>query len=128
MASLAGKVVVLYFYPKDGTPGCTVEAQQFASQHANLEDAGAVIVGVSSDDNESHRQFAQEHALPFVLLADEDRTIAKAYGVGGFLGLNRRVTYLIDRDGKIAKIYPSVSPKEHAREILADVRALSSGD
>lgn len=124
LADLRGKVVVLYFYPKDGTPGCTTEAQQFSASYAEFEARGAVVLGVSTDSGESHRSFAEEHTLPFLLLSDEDRSLAKAYGVGGFLGMSKRVTILIAEDGKIARIYPSVNPDEHAAEILRDIDAL----
>ncbi len=124
LAELRGKVVVLYFYPKDGTPGCTTEARQFSASHAEFASRGAVVLGVSTDDGDSHRSFAEEHTLPFLLLSDEDRTLAKAYGVGGFLGMSKRVTFLIGKDGKIARVYPSVNPDEHAAEILRDIDAL----
>ncbi len=124
LSQFRDQVVVLYFYPKDGTPGCTTEAKQFSAQHQSLEESGAVVLGVSADDNRSHRRFAEEHSLPFLLLPDTEREIAQAYGVGSFLGMTKRVTYLIDREGKIAKIYPSVSPKEHAEQILRDIERL----
>lgn len=125
LEKLRGKVVVLYFYPKDGTPGCTTEAEGFASEHDAIAEAGAVILGVSTDDNDSHRKFATDHGLPFLLLPDTDRTLADAYGVGGMLGMTARVTYLIDRQGKIAKIYPNVHPKDHAAEVLDEIARLS---
>lgn len=126
LAALQGRLVVLYFYPKDGTPGCTVEAQEFAENYTALSALGVVVLGVSTDDNESHQQFAEEHNLPFLLLPDPKRALAKAYGVGGMFGMSKRVTYLISAAGKIAKVYPSVTPSEHAEEILADARALAS--
>lgn len=125
LSDLRGKAVILYFYPKDDTPGCTTEARNFAARHQELEDSGAVVLGVSSDDNESHQSFAEEHGLPFLLLPDPERSIAQAYGVGSFLGMTSRVTYLIDREGKVAKVYPSVDPDVHAEEILKDLRALN---
>lgn len=125
LSELRGNAVILYFYPKDDTPGCTTEALNFAAQHQDLRDSGAVVLGVSSDDNESHRRFAQEHGLPFLLLPDTERAIAQAYGIGSFLGMTSRVTYLIDRDGKVAKVYPSVDPNIHADEISKDLRALN---
>lgn len=124
LGELRGKIVVLYFYPKDGTPGCTTEAQQFSAAYAEFEGRGAVVLGVSTDDGDSHRSFAEEHTLPFLLLSDEDRTLAKAYGVGGFLGMSKRVTFLIGKDGKVARVYPSVNPDEHAAEILRDIDSL----
>lgn len=125
LSDLRGKVVILYFYPKDNTPGCTTEARNFAQEYQDLEQAGAVVLGVSSDDNESHRRFAEEHGLPFLLLPDTERSIAEAYGVGSFLGMTSRVTYLIDRKGKIAKVYPSVDPNTHAERILEDLESLN---
>lgn len=118
LEKLRGKVVVLYFYPKDGTPGCTAEAQGFAAEYESLENQGAVVLGVSTDDSDSHRKFAEEHGLPFYLIPDTDRALAEAYGVGSTFGMTSRVTYIIDRAGKIARVYPNVQPKEHAKEIL----------
>lgn len=126
LAALRGKVVVLYFYPKDNTPGCTAEAQGFRDDHPALEKAGAVILGVSSQDNESHQKFAEEHGLPFLLLPDEEKKIAALYGVGTFLGYMDRVTFVIDREGKIFKVYEKVSPKNHAAEIAEDLKQLES--
>ncbi len=124
LSALRGKVIVLYFYPKDGTSGCTTEAQGFRDEKQSLDAAGAVVLGVSADDNESHRGFAREQGLPFLLLPDTEHAIAEAYGVGSFLGMPSRVTYLIDRQGKIARVYPSVEPQAHAKEIVRDLEAL----
>ncbi len=118
---LRGKKVVLYFYPKDNTPGCTVEAQGFRDAHQTYQSRDVVVIGVSTQDNESHREFAEEHGLPFLLIPDEERAIAKSYGVGSMLGMSKRVTFLIGPDGKVKKVYESVSPKEHAAELLADL-------
>ena len=123
LTTLKGKFVIVYFYPRDGTPGCTAEAKGFAKQSSNLESAGAVVIGVSSDDAESHREFADEYGLPFYLVADTERTVAQAYGVGSFLGMTSRVTFLIDPKGIIAKVYPDVSPKDHAQELLKDIHS-----
>lgn len=128
LSALRGKAVVLYFYPKDGTPGCTVEAQAFKSEAVSFAGANAVVLGVSGDDAASHRAFADEHGLPFLLLPDTDHTIANAYGVGTTLGMPHRVTFLIDPSGKIAKTYPNVSPSGHASEVLADLRTLGGRD
>jgi peroxiredoxin Q/BCP len=124
LAELRGKSVILYFYPKDGTPGCSVEADAFKSESPELSKASAVVLGVSSDDAESHRAFATEHGLPFLLLPDTEHVIAKIYGVGSTLGMMSRVTYLIGPDGKIAKVYPNVTPSTHAAEVLRDVQKL----
>lgn len=118
LSDLRGKVVILYFYPKDGTPGCTTEAKGFRDQHQSLDRAGAVVIGVSTQDNASHQEFADRYNLPFLLLPDEDAEIAQAYGVGSVLGFSKRVTFVIDRNGRIAKVYERVSPPGHAEEIL----------
>ncbi len=123
LAALKGKQVVLYFYPKDETPGCTKEACAFRDAWNDLAKTGVVLVGVSTDSLASHKQFAEHHKLPFHLISDEDGSIAKAYGVpnnGGFLG---RQTFVIGADGTIKKIYRSVDVSKHASEILADVKS-----
>ena len=123
LSSLQGRPAVIYFYPKDGTPGCTTEACAFRDVWNDYEDAGVLLVGVSTDSDESHREFAAEHGLPFPLIADEDETWAKAFGVGSTLGMVARDTFLIGRDGKIAKVYRGVDPGVHAGEVLADAKA-----
>lgn len=128
LRGLRGQVIVLYFYPKDGTPGCTVEAEQFTLAHEDITAAGAVVLGVSSDDNESHAEFAREHGLPFMLLPDEDHALARAFGVRTTFGMTQRVTFVIDKQGVIARVYGDVSPKKHAQEILADLQHLSAVD
>lgn len=125
LEELQGKVVILYFYPKDGTPGCTTEAKGFRDEYQRLDQAGAVVIGVSTQDNETHAAFAKKYNLPFLLVPDEEAHIAKAYGVGSLLGFSKRVTFIIDRDGKIARVYENVSPPGHASEILADLETLS---
>ena len=111
LADQRGKAVVLYFYPKDDTPGCTAEACAFRDQYEDFLDLGAVVVGVSSDDEASHQKFAQKHRLPFPLLADTSGQLRKQYEVPrAFLGLlPGRVTFVIDKDGKIAYIFNSMS-------------------
>jgi peroxiredoxin Q/BCP len=125
LADLKGKSVILYFYPKDNTPGCTKEACAFRDEFAQFKEKGAVVLGVSTDSVKSHEKFVEKFKLPFPLLADEDKSIAKAYGVWGekqFMGVKyqgiHRVTFLIGPDGRIKKIWPKVKPAEHAREIL----------
>ena len=126
LADFKGKHVVLYFYPRDDTPGCTKEACAFRDHFADFKKKGAVVLGVSVDPVRSHDQFAEKHRLPFMLLADEDKKIVEAYGVWGekqfmgrtYLGTNR-VTFLIGPDGRIKKIWPQVKPEEHAEEVLA---------
>ncbi|HEV2695979.1 MAG TPA: thioredoxin-dependent thiol peroxidase [Verrucomicrobiae bacterium] len=118
--------VILYFYPRDDTPGCTKEACAFRDSYGAFKKKGAVIFGVSPDPVKSHDKFVEKFKLPFTLLADEDKKIAEAYGVWGeksFMGRKYmgvfRVTFLIGPDGKIKKIWPAVKPEEHAAEVLA---------
>lgn len=125
LAKLRGKKVVLYFYPKDNTPGCTVEAHGFRDEHEKYKSRNTVVIGVSTQNNESHREFATEHDLPFLLIPDEDRAIATSYGVGSRFGLSQRVTFLISPSGKIAKVYDQVVPEDHADELLEDLNALN---
>jgi peroxiredoxin Q/BCP len=128
LADYRGKHVVLYFYPKDDTPGCTKEACAFRDEFAAFKKKGAVVLGVSTDPVKSHDKFVTKFTLPFTLLADEDKAIVQAYGVWGekvfmgrkYLGTNR-VTFLIGPDGVIKKIWPSVKPEEHAAEVLAAI-------
>lgn len=123
LAALRGKKVVLYFYPKDETPGCTKEACAFRDAWSDLAKTGVVLVGISTDSLESHEKFAEHHRLPFHLVSDEDGAIAKAYGVPNRAGFLARQTFVIGEDGKILKIYRSVDVQKHASEILADVKA-----
>ena len=125
LADFQGKNVILYFYPKDDTPGCTKEACAFGELYAQFKKKGAVILGVSTDSVKSHDRFVAKFKLPFTLLADEDKAIVQAYGVWGekvFMGRKyqgtHRVTFLIGLDGRIKKIWPKVKPEEHAREVL----------
>lgn len=123
-----GKWVVLYFYPKDSTPGCTTQACEFRDNIFAFRRADAVILGVSVDDVDSKKQFAAEHSLPFPVLADASKATAKAYGVlykaMGIMEVARRETFLIDPQGRIAKHYPAVNPKGHSEAVLADIKAL----
>jgi peroxiredoxin Q/BCP len=129
LVELRGKKVVLYFYPKNDTPGCTKEACAFRDDYARFQDAGIVVLGASVDGIDSHKAFIKKYNLPFGLLVDENKTIAKAYGAANgipILGLNRRITYVIGEDGLIAKVYPDVDPTTHATQILADVARLDA--
>ncbi len=126
ISALRGHPVVLYFYPKDDTPGCTREACELRDAYQAIIDTGAVIIGVSTQDNPSHVAFAQKHRLPFLLVPDETGSIAKAYRVPLVLGLARRVTFIIGRDGNVAKVFPNVTPAGHAAEVLAAIQALST--
>jgi len=123
-----GKWLVLYFYPKDMTPGCTTQACDFRDNIFAFRDAGAVILGVSVDDVESHKKFAEEHGLPFTILADPEKKTAADYGVLKKMygmELANRETFLIDPQGKIAKHYPSVNPNGHSQLVLNDLKELS---
>jgi peroxiredoxin Q/BCP len=125
LADYKGKKVVLYFYPRDDTPGCTKEACAFRDDFAKFRKANIEILGVSVDGEKSHKSFAQKYDLPFSLLADTDKTIVQAYGACGeknrygktYMGTHR-ITYLIDEEGRIAAVFPKVKPEEHAEEIL----------
>ncbi len=119
-----GHPVVLYFYPRDGTPGCTREACSFRDVWNRFLDIGARVLGVSTDDVASHASFAREHHIPFPLLADPDGTIVRAYGVGRILGMASRVTYLIDGEGIVRRVFPDVDPGVHATELLEAIHAL----
>ncbi len=126
LADFKGRNVVLYFYPKDNTSGCTREACAFSNLFAQFRQKGVVVLGVSVDPVNSHDMFAAKYNLPFPLLADEDRKVVQAYGVWGektFLGRKylgtHRVTFLIGPDGRITKIWPKVKPEDHAAEVLA---------
>jgi peroxiredoxin Q/BCP len=126
LADYKGKNVILYFYPKDDTPGCTKEACAFRDHFSEFKKRGAIVLGVSPDSMKSHDKFVEKFKLPFTLLADEDKKIVNAYGVWGeksFMGRKYmgvyRVTFLIGGDGKIKKIWPQVKPDEHAQEVLA---------
>jgi len=122
LGELRGRYVALYFYPKDDTPGCTKEACGFRDAAVPLQEAGVVVLGVSEQDAASHVAFADKYHLPFPLLPDERGDIAAAYHVPVMLGMAHRVTYLIGKDGTIARVWPSVTPTGHANEILAAVR------
>jgi len=119
-----GHPLVVYFYPKDGTPGCTKEACAFRDAWDRFKTAGVQIFGVSADDQKSHEQFAKEEKLPFPLLADPDHVWSRAFGVSTTLGMTSRVTFLVGPDGKVAKVYPDVDPGVHATEVLQDAATL----
>ena len=131
LADFAGKNVVLYFYPKDDTPGCTTEACNFRDEHSKLQKAGAVVLGVSPDSEARHAKFRAKYSLPFTLLADTEHEVAEKYGAWGekslygkkYMGIIRS-TFLIGKDGKVAKVWPKVKVKEHAGEVLEALKAL----
>ena len=129
LSDFKGKKVVLYFYPKDDTPGCTREACAFRDEHSMLQKAGAVVLGVSPDSGASHARFAGKYQLPFPLLADTDHAVAEKYGAWGqkslygrkFMGITRS-TFLVDGAGKIARVWPKVKVDGHADQVLEAVR------
>ncbi len=120
LSDYAGKTVVLYFYPKDDTPGCTKEACSFRDNYSAYQGKDIVVFGVSMDDEASHQAFTSKFNLPFPLLADTSGSLTKAYDVDGG-GYSKRVTYVIDGAGKIIKVYDSVKTDTHAADILADL-------
>lgn len=129
LSQYKGKWVLLYFYPKDDTPGCTIEACTIRDQFKDFKKIKAVVLGVSKDSVESHRKFADAYDLPFTLLSDEDKKVIKKYGVWGeknmmgrkYMGV-KRMSFLITPAGKIAKVYPNVKPPKHAGEVLEDIK------
>jgi len=120
LSDFKGKVVVLYFYPKDDTPGCTKEAQSFRDNYEQYQDKDMVVLGVSMDDRDSHQAFKGKYGLPFQLLVDSDGAITKAYDVEGG-GYSKRVTYIIDGEGKISYVDEKVKTDTHAQDILSAV-------
>ncbi|NKB38334.1 MAG: redoxin domain-containing protein [Gammaproteobacteria bacterium] len=129
LADYAGKWVVLYFYPKDDTPGCTTEACNFRDDIFRIRALNAEVLGVSLDSAESHAKFAEKHGLPFPLLSDAGTEVASAYGCltsMGPLKYAKRHTFVVGPDGKLAKIYRDVKPKKHAAEIIADLTNLQA--
>ena len=119
------KNVVLYFYPKDDTPGCTIESCGFRDSIAEYNAIDAEVIGVSADDKESHIKFADKYELPFILLSDEEKKTIKDYDALGIAGSYiKRVTYVIDKHGKIIKIYPDVKPQNHCNEVLEVLKGI----
>ena len=121
LSALKGKPVVVYFYPKDETPGCTKEACAFRDAWKDIDKKGVVLIGISADTADSHKAFAKHHQLPFHLVSDESGAIAKSFGVpnnGGYLG---RQSFVVGADGNLKKIYRDVDVTKHASEILVDV-------
>jgi peroxiredoxin Q/BCP len=134
LSALRGKPVVLYFYPKDDTPGCTVEACELRDAFPRFAKSRAAVLGVSPDDVLSHQKFKKKFELPFTLLADTDHRIAEQYGVWveksmygkKYWGV-QRATFIIDKQGTVAKVYPKVKPEGHAAEVEAAIKALAPG-
>lgn len=126
LKGLLARNVVLYFYPRDDTPGCTKEACSFRDHLAEYRNLGAEVLGVSVDSLESHRKFAAKYDLPFPLLSDKEKKVAKAYGVlkpGGIVA--SRVTFVIDKNGRVAEIFPKVDVSKHSEQVVAALRKLS---
>jgi thioredoxin-dependent peroxiredoxin len=129
LSSFRGKPVVLYFYPKDDTPGCTTQACGIRDVYGELQREGAVVLGVSPDDERSHVKFKEKYDLPFTLLADPDHAVAEEYGVWGekkymgrtYMGVNRS-TFVIDADGNVKRVMHKVKPDTHADEVLETLR------
>jgi len=129
LSDFRGKKVVLYFYPKDDTPGCTTEACNFRDDYSEITATGAVVLGVSPDSIKSHRSFRNKYELPFLLLSDPDHKVADVYGAWGpkkmmgksYVGIIRS-TYVIDEAGKIMRVFPKVDVKQHSQEVLAVLR------
>lgn len=119
LSDYAGSWLIIYFYPEDDTPGCTIEACAFRDDYALLREQGLEVVGISADSVQSHARFAEKYHLNFTILADETQEVIKAYGAHGVLG-TKRMTFLVNPEGKIAKEYPKVTPKGHSAEIMAD--------
>lgn len=127
LSSLRGRRVLVYFYPKDDTPGCTAEACGFRDNLSALTESGADVIGVSTDSWESHERFASKYGLEFALASDQDSTVRKAYGVGKTLGVfTERVSFLVGPDGHIEQVWPKVKAADHPAEVLAEVRARSA--
>jgi thioredoxin-dependent peroxiredoxin len=122
LAALKGKPVVVYFYPKDETPGCTAEACSFRDSWEALAKSGVVMIGVSADTDDSHKAFASHHKLPFFLVSDTDGKLAKSFGVPFHDGYTSRQSFVIGADGLVKKIYRKVDVTVHAQEIMADVQ------
>lgn len=132
LGDYAGSWLLLYFYPKDDTPGCTIEACTIRDQFKDFKKIGAKVIGISTDSVKSHKKFADAYELPFTLLADEHKEMVGEYGVFGekkfmgrtYMGVSR-TSFLVDPEGKIAKVYEKVKPLTHAAEVIADLKALS---
>ncbi|MGD1899846.1 MAG: peroxiredoxin [Phormidesmis sp.] len=120
LADYAGKTVIVYFYPKDDTPGCTKQASSFRDAYSDYQGKDIVVLGVSMDDETSHKAFKEKFDLPFPLIVDTDGSITKAFDVEGG-GYAKRVTFVIDGDGKITKVYDSINTETHATDILSDL-------
>lgn len=125
LSDFKGKKIVIYFYPKDMTPGCTTEACAFRDDYAQLKKRNVEVLGVSADDEKSHQKFTEKYSLPFPLLSDPDHSMIEKYGAWGeksmygkkYMGIIR-MTYIIDENGKVAHVFPKVKPETHSREVI----------
>lgn len=123
LSDFKGQPIIVYFYPRDNTPGCTTEACNFRDHIELFEQAGVKVIGISVDSEKSHKKFVDKYNLNFTLVADSAKDISKKYGVLGVTSA-KRVTYIIDKEGKIAHVYPKVTPKEHAVEVFEKLKDL----
>lgn len=124
LSNYRGQPVVVFFYPKDDTPGCTKEACAFRDVWDRYVEANIAVIGVSADDVDSHKKFMEKHELPFTLLADTEAELGKAFGLKPKLGFLPRVSFLLDKEGVIQAVYPDVDPGVHAEQVLSDVGRL----
>jgi peroxiredoxin Q/BCP len=124
-----GKFVLMYFYPKDDTPGCTKEACNFRDEYSEIKKLNAVVFGISRQDEKSHQKFIAKHKLPFDLLVDADGAVAKAYGVGTMpvVGFHKRQSILVGPDGKVLRFYDDVDPAKHVSEVISDIKSANQG-
>jgi peroxiredoxin Q/BCP len=122
LSDYKGQKVLVYFYPKDDTPGCTNEACAIRDNYGEFSELGVKVFGVSHDSPESHKKFIEKYSLPFTLLSDPKKEMIKSYGAGGMM--TRRVSYLLDENGVVLKYYPKVDPTSHATEIINDIKSL----
>ena len=123
--AIKGKTTVIYFYPKDDTPGCTKEACNFRDDLEKFKTCGVPIYGVSVDSLESHKKFKKKYNLDFPLLSDKEKKLVEELGIKSIIGNAKRVTFVLDADGKIIKIYPNVSPDKHSKELVEFINGLS---
>ncbi len=125
LSDYKGKFILVYFYPKDDTPGCTKEACTIRDVFGDFADLNIVVFGISNDSVESHEKFKEKYHLPFTLLSDPNKEVIELWNAKGPLGLTKRISYLVDPDGIVVKNYPNVSPATHAQEVLDDVKVLT---
>lgn len=125
LSEFKGSYVVVYFYPKDDTPGCTKEACMIRDVYNDFEKAGIVVLGISKDSPASHAKFREKYELPFILLSDPEKRAIEAYGATGML-FSKRITYVVDPQGSIVAVYPNVDPAGHAIELLRDIKELQN--